>query len=102
MPNRPSRFKAVYVAASGGGTDPVVIFSQTVSSPAAPWIRLHFSDVELSGSPAAGNASSLRLSSAADGDVQVMDADELARWDNSSGYFTGDGITDCSRERRTV
>jgi hypothetical protein len=91
-----------YVSATGSGTDPVIVFSQTISSPAAPWMRLHFSAVELSGSPAAGNASFLRLSSAADGDVQLMDADELARWDNSSGYFTGDGTTDGSRERRTV
>jgi hypothetical protein len=90
------------VHAEGSGTDPVVVFSQVVSRSGAPWLRLHFASVTLSGSSTAGSESFIRLTSLDDGAVQSLDSAGLERWENSSAYFNGDGITDCLRERRTV
>lgn len=74
------------------GTEPIVVFSHEVQVEDAPWIRLHFGKVELSGSPSAGNESFLRITSKADGDVQELNSLALRRWRNSSAYFNGDTV----------
>ena len=38
----------------------------------APWVRLHFSDVTLSGSRTQGNEAFLRVTSLKDGAVQIL------------------------------
>lgn len=42
------------VLGSGPGSNPVVVFSQVVSVSGAPWMRLHFQLVQLSGFPGEG------------------------------------------------
>ncbi len=74
------------------GTDPVVVFSHVVRVKGARWIRLHFGEVQLSGSPSAGNASFLRITAEEDGDAQVLDSSALARWKNTSAYFNGEAV----------
>ncbi len=74
------------------GTDPGVVFSHVVRVEGAPWIRLYFGEVQLSGSPSAGNASFLRITSEEDGDVQDLDSAALVRWGNTSAYFNGEAV----------
>jgi len=74
------------------GTEPHVVFSHVVRVQRAPWIRLHFGDVRLSGSPSAANESFLRITSEADGAVQVLDSSALAYWRNTSAYFNGEAV----------
>jgi hypothetical protein len=47
------------------------------------WQRLYFGEIEL------GPGSFLRITSEADGEVQVLDAEALEMWSNSSAYFNG-------------
>jgi hypothetical protein len=74
------------------GTGPVVVFSHLVQVQGAPWVRLHFGDVQLGGSPSADNGSFLRITSQTDGDVQVLNSLALADWGNTSGYFNGEAV----------
>jgi len=74
------------------GADPVVVFSHVVRVQGAPWVRLHFGDVRLSGSPSAVNESFLRITAEADGAVQILDSSALARWGNTSAYFNGEAV----------
>ncbi len=80
------------VSATGTASDPVVVHSEVVSVPGAPWIRLHFQQVQLSRSSSAGNESFLRITSLEDGAVQVLDSLALTRWRNTSAYFNGDAV----------
>lgn len=77
---------------TGGGTDPVVVYSTSVGVPGAPWMGLHFSVVTLSGSVASGDGSFVRMTSVADGGVQIMDAIAAEHSGQSSVYFTGDDV----------
>ena len=70
----------------------MVVFSHLVQVQATPWLRLYFGDVQLSGSPSAGNGSFLRITSQTDGGVQVLDSLALADWGNTSGYFNGEAV----------
>ncbi len=78
------------VSATGSGRGPVVVYSETISAPGAPWIRLYFKAVQLSGSSGAGNASFIRITSLHDGSVQVLDSQALTQWRNTTAYFNGD------------
>ena len=80
------------VSATGGGTDPVVVFSHNLNFVGAPWTRVYFSDVLLSGSSSTNDASFLRVSAAADGAVQVLNRAALVKWINSTCYFNGDSV----------
>lgn len=66
-----------------------VIFSQIVGEGRAPWGRVHFRDVELSGSIEKGNASFVKITSLKDGDSQVLNARGMKSWRNSTGIFSG-------------
>ncbi|MFQ5494556.1 MAG: IPTL-CTERM sorting domain-containing protein [Phycisphaerae bacterium] len=68
------------VSASGGGNQPVVVFSTVVSVVDVPWIRLLFAQVQLSGSPTKGDASFLRVTSQEDQNVQTLGILPLTRW----------------------
>jgi hypothetical protein len=80
------------VSAQGSGSEPVVLFATTVSINDAPWIRLHFAEATLSGSPASGNASFLRVTSLLDGSAQVLNASALGDWGYTSAYMRGEEI----------
>lgn len=80
------------VSATGAGTEPVIVFSQIVAIDGVPWMRLHFATVQLSGIPSTNNGSFLRLTSLADGAMQILDVDGLAKWGNSTGAFNGDRV----------
>ncbi len=80
------------MTATSEGLGPVVVFSAVVSQGGAPWMRLHFQHVFLSGAASSGNESFLRITSLGDGAVQVLRRDDLARWRNSSAYFNGDEV----------
>jgi len=92
----PSQTVVLYVdsgfVSATQGTDPLVVFSHVVRVQGAPWVRLYFGDVQLSGSPSAANQSFLRITSQADGAVQVLDSSALARWGNTSAYFNGEPV----------
>ncbi len=80
------------VSASGTGTAPVVVFSQVVSVAGASWIRLHFQQVELSGSASIGDESFLRITSVLDGATQISGRTALTQWRNTSASFNGGDI----------
>jgi len=65
------------------------VFSEVVGEHGAPWVRVHFSNPQLSGSAARGTASYIKITSLDTGDSQVLDAAGLARWRHSSAYFNG-------------
>ncbi|MBL8863217.1 MAG: trypsin-like serine protease [Planctomycetes bacterium] len=60
--------------------------------PAAPWVRLHFGQVELDGDPLSGAATRLRLTSLLDLGVQLLDARTSAQWGHTSAYFNGGAV----------
>jgi hypothetical protein len=66
--------------------EPASPFRETVQVPGVPWLRLHFDDYDL------GTQSFIRITSPVDGAQQVLDADSLAQWDNSSAFFNGDTV----------
>ena len=80
------------VSATGPGTEPVIVFADLVVAEGASWVRLHFQDVQLSGSPGEGNESFLRITSQEDGAVQILDSFALSRWSNTTAYFNGPGV----------
>ncbi|MEM8995392.1 MAG: trypsin-like peptidase domain-containing protein [Acidobacteriota bacterium] len=71
---------------------PTVVFSADVAGIDAPWMRLHFDNVVLAGSPSAGDGSFLRLTSSEDGARQTLDVDDLQAWGFSSAYFNGSKV----------
>ncbi len=72
------------------GPAPAVVFSTIVERTGADWIRLKFDRVTLSGVPATGDGSFLRITSMKDGAQQELNAQHLAAWNNTSAYFNGD------------
>ncbi|MFN7021033.1 MAG: DUF6923 family protein [Phycisphaerales bacterium] len=84
-----------WVAAPPGSRRPEVIAELLVHVPGAPWVRLEFADAgvtRLAGDPAADNAARLRITSLADGASQLLNAETLAQWGNTSAYFNGDAV----------
>lgn len=80
------------VSSTGTGSDPVVMFSRVVQVKGAPWVRLRFGEVRLSGSSADGNESFIRITSLCDDGVQLLDSFALRIWGGSSAYFNGDRV----------
>lgn len=68
------------------------VFSAVILQPGAVWLRLRFGEVALSGDPAAGNASFLRVTSLADGAWQHLEAHHVRQWRSTSAYFNGDAV----------
>ncbi|MBI5433630.1 MAG: hypothetical protein HZA52_12440 [Planctomycetes bacterium] len=69
-----------------------VVASFPVEVEGAPWMRLHFSEIGLSGSEANGDTSIVRITSYYDGATQELDARAAAQWRNTSAYFNGDTL----------
>jgi V8-like Glu-specific endopeptidase len=78
--------------AEDGGNDPVLLYQTVIRVDNVPWIRLRFSDVQLSGSARDGNESYVVITSAFDGAVQYLDAKGMADWRKTSAYFNGDAV----------
>ena len=79
------------VSVGADSRGPGVVFTTEISEPGAPWLRLRFDEVLLSG--AGAEASYLVISSHLDGAVQFLRAEHVAQWRNSSAYFNGDTVT---------
>ncbi len=69
-----------------------VLISFPVRFPGASSMRLYFEDVELGAAADGGPGSQLRLTSHADGAVQLMHAEHVRQWQRSSAYFNGDTV----------
>ncbi len=59
------------------------MFSELVDCGEAPWIQLCFDGVDL------GNASYVRITSVANGDVQTLNARMMNVWNSATGVFQG-------------
>ena len=66
--------------------EPASVFEEVVRVEGAAWLRVYFGQVQL----AAG--SFIRITAAADNEVQELDASVLAMWQNASAYFNGDTV----------
>jgi hypothetical protein len=70
----------------GLGAETASLFRETVQVPGVPWLRLHLDDYNLS------EQSFVRITSLADGAVQILDADSLGDWYGRSAFFNGDAV----------
>jgi len=68
-----------------------VVFATLVRVPDAPWLRLKFAELSLSGDPAA-DGTTIRITSMLDGAVQTMNSEHVAQWRNTSAYFNGQTV----------
>ncbi len=71
---------------SNTGRDSSVVFEKTITMVDAAWMRLYFADANL------GPGSYVRLTSLFDGEIQELDANDLAMWNYTSAYFNGDSV----------
>src|SRR5262245_58757118 len=69
-----------------------VIYSTVVKADHSAWIRLKFDEATLGRTPAGGQSTIVRMTSALDGGVQYMKAVHLRQWQNTSAYFNGDTV----------
>ena len=69
-----------------------VVISFPVIVEGAPWMRLSFSEIDLSGELFAGTGSLLRITSLRDGAVQELNALHVSQWQQTSAYFNGDMV----------
>ncbi len=81
-----------WVGHDGSTDEAQVVFATLVRVPDAPWLRLRFAEVALSGDPAA-DGTIIRVTSMLDGATQTMNAEHVAQWHNTSAYFNGQTVT---------
>jgi len=77
---------------ANNGHEAAVIWSAEVGADAAPWLRLAFDEVVLSGDPAGGTGSILRITSVLDGHQHRMNAVHVGQWGHTSAYMNGDTV----------
>ena len=70
-----------------------VVFSVEISEPGAPWLRMKFDDVMLSGSIRDQDNAYLIITSHLDGAHQYLNAEHIEQWRHTSAYFNGDTVT---------
>ena len=68
------------------------VWSETVVVDDAIWIRLKFDQLVLAGSPLGGASSTLKITSLQDGKFQLLNADTVQQWRNTSAYFNGNAV----------
>ncbi|MCH8969086.1 MAG: hypothetical protein IIA66_08210, partial [Planctomycetes bacterium] len=82
--------RQTYNVDSGAQNNPAeafeTVFENLVQIEDAAWLRIYFGEVTLA------EGSYIRITSLQDGEVQELDARELALWSNSSAYFNGDAL----------
>jgi hypothetical protein len=71
---------------AGRASGKYVAFRETVSIPHAPWLRLHFGDVDL------GESSFITIISLEDGAKQHLDAESIIHYRGSSAFFNGGAV----------
>lgn len=69
-----------------------VIAEFIVSEVGTSSLRLEFDEVHLAGSPFDGSGSWLVITGLQDGYQQILDAQGLQQWNDSSAYFNGDAV----------
>jgi len=74
------------------GAQAQVIYVEEIRVPDAPWLRLAFDQVLLSGNVQAGTGTTLRITSALDGGQQILNSKTIQEWNNTSAYFNGDTV----------
>jgi len=79
------------LSATGSPDKYEVLYTTVVSVPGAEWVRLAFGDCTLAGDPGADGAL-IRLTSAHDGHSQLLNAESLQWWNNTSAYFNGSEV----------
>ena len=62
------------------------VFVDVIAIQDAAWLRIYFAEVHLEAD------SFIRITSLLDQEVQELDADGVAMWDNSSAYFNGNAL----------
>lgn len=85
----PLRFDVFDMAVDSGviGTaEGGLVYSEVVEAPGADWIRLWFGDVVLP------EGAEMLITSERTGEHQVLTAETLVQWSNSSAYFAGDAV----------
>lgn len=70
-----------------------VAYTTQISVKNATWLCLLFESADLGAAPHGGTPTILKITSALDGGVQIMNAVNLKQWQDSSAYFNGDTIT---------
>lgn len=68
------------------------VYSTLIEAPGAPWVRMNFDLVDLSGDPASGTGAYLLITSPHDGAWQGLNAVHVQEWSNTSAYFNGDKV----------
>jgi hypothetical protein len=71
----------------------VLVHQETIRFDRAPWLRLQFGAVVLSGNVHDGTGAVLRITSLTDAGVQLLDALTIQQWRYTSAYFNGEGVT---------
>ena len=61
-------------------------FRDVITSPGAPWMRIHIADYIL------GTGSYVTFTSLHDGGMQRLDARSMVQWNKSSAFFNGDAV----------
>ncbi len=70
----------------------VTVYAVEAGEPGAPWVRLRFDEVILSGAAGTPMGSMLAITSLADGAVQYLDAVSIKQWNLHTAYFNGDTV----------
>jgi V8-like Glu-specific endopeptidase len=91
-PSRMTPYPADTGVVENSGASRAVIASFQVQVQGAEWIRLHFAEVQLSGSIENDTASIVRITSYVDGGTQELNAEHVAQWEKTSAYFNGDSV----------
>lgn len=74
------------ILANTDRSNAVVAYETAVTIEDAVWLRLYFEQVQLD------SGSFIRITSAADGEVQELDLSTLDMWHSTSAYFNGDTV----------
>ncbi len=80
------------VSAPAGAAGLVPVYAIEAGHAGAPWVRVRFDEVVLSGAARADDGAMLRVTSMADGAVQYLDAVSIRQWNNHTAYFNGDTV----------
>lgn len=92
LPIRVATDSGMVEAVAGANDGPQLVYSTEVGLEDAPWLRLQFEEVILSGDKSLGDDAFLWITSLEDGAVQIMTQQDLERWGYTSAYFNGDEV----------
>lgn len=79
----------IYPTTTSSGDQASLGFATLLGSFDAEWLRFNFGDVELASGNQNKSGAYIRLTSLQDGGVQILDAQSLEQWNNTSAYFNG-------------